>query len=277
MVLKKIHRIVFSRIVCSLLIFPAALKTRAFSLWSTADTWGATGEFIGPGIYTENQPLFEMVLKNLAFTNRSDFVVPFFNNADKLPNMCAEYDLDEHPDGQFSSGLKFNENADMCLANVAGTDMHIGVIRSGPLQGKIQFMVLNKKTLLVSMDIAFDLGIGEKGMVFMPFYGTTDRVQIPLSLQTQLNMPGGSDQAGRYKSGDWLQGRLGDADEDGLIDGTLVSVGNIPLESPVFPGQPYAMIRHFELDVPAAGYILGDVQSVQKRTVLSSAKEKVEQ
>ena len=229
----------------------------AFTLTSTHDTFGGVGDIVGPGIYTNKQELFEMVLRDLAFTNSENFVVPFFNNGAGEPNVCAEYDVEPNPDGRFTNALPFNEKADMCLANIAGTNMHIGVIADGLMQGQIQFLILDKQHLLVSMDIAFDLGIGEKGIIRLPFYGTTDRVMIPYSLQTLLNMPGGTDQAGVHSSGTWISGRFGDFNNDGWIDGTLVSAGNIPLESPVFPGQPYAMIRHFVLDVPAAGYMVG--------------------
>lgn len=259
----------------SLILFVALgpfCEVYSFSLISTKDNLNGTGEIIGPGKYEKKQVLFEMVLNGISFTNRTDFVVPFFNNAEAEPNVCAESDFGDRPDGRLSNGVAFNENADMCLANIAGTDMHIAVVKSGPLQGQVQSMILDEQSLLVSMDIAFDLGIGDKGVVAMPFYGSTNKVMIPYSLQTQLDMPGGTDRAGVMNSGTWLHGRLGDLDKDGWIDGTLVSAGNIPLESPVFPGQPYAMIRHFELDIPVRGYELGNVESALK-TITNRLKD----
>jgi len=249
----------------------------AFSLWSTRDTFRGTGEFIGPGTYDKEQVLFEMIFRDVAFTDTSSFKIPYFNNAQQEPNVCGEYDVDESPDGRLSNGLAINEKADMCLANIAGTNMHIAVVGGGELQGQIECLILDQRQLLVSMDIAFDLGIGEKGVIRMPFYGSTDKVKIPYSLQTQLGMPGGSDRAGRYDSGMWLEGQLGDFDDDGWIDGTLVSAGNIPLESPVFPGQPYAMIRHFELDIPVGGYEFGNIKaSYNKRKTQLSGTDTVQ-
>lgn len=246
-------------IVLIILACTVSQNLNAFNLRSTQDTFNGTGKFLGPGPYIVEQDLFEMHLKKLSFSNTSDFTMPFENNGDALPNICAEYDVDEKPDGLLSSGLVLNENADMCLANVAGTDMLIALVQRDPLQGQAKFMIFDHKELLVSMDIAFDLGIGSKGIVYMPFYGRSGRVRIPYSLQTQVGMPGGTDRAGKHASGGWLQGRFGDFDSDGFLDGTLVSVGNIPLESPVFPGQPYAMIRHFVLDIPVGGSVLGNV------------------
>ncbi len=240
--------------------FMSFFNVNASSLWSTLDTHGGTGKFLGPGRFKAEQELFEMVLKNVAFTNKTDFLVPFYNNGKSLPNICGELDLDEKADGRLSSSLEINENADMCLANIAGTDMLIAVIDNGPLQGQIHFMILDNQEILVAMDIAFDLGIGDKGVIKMPFYGSTNQVMIPYSIQTHLGIPGGTDSAGNHLSGTWLKGRVGDFDEDGWLDGTLVSAGNIPLDSPVFPGQPYAMIRHFEMDIPYGGYVLGNVK-----------------
>ncbi len=240
-------------------------ESHAFSLWSTHQTFGGTGEFLGPGLYDAPQPLFEMVLKNLLFHTQTDFIVPFYNNGKALPNICGEMDSEAQADGSLSNGQRINENADMCLANVAGTDMVIAVVEEGVHGGRQNFLILEDGNILVSMDIAFDLGIGEKGVIRMPFYGTTGRVSIPLSLQTRLDIPGGANRAGKYASGDVLEGRLGDADGDGWLDGTMVAVGNIPLESPVFPGQPYAMIRHFEMDIPVGGYVLGDVKAIHSQ------------
>lgn len=258
------NRRIWSAAIFSLLL-SLPMGVQAFSLWSTLDTHMGPGKFIGPGKYSADQELFEMVLSNIAFTTKEEFLIPFYNNGEHTPNVCGELDLDDKPDGKLSNGLEINENADMCLANIAGTDMHIGVTQGGPLQGQLHFSILDNQEIIVAMDIAFDLGIGEKGVIKMPFYGSTDKVQIPQSIQTQLDIPGGTDSAGEYTSGSWIEGKVGDFDNDGWLDGTLVSAGNIPLDSPVFPGQPYAMIRHFELDIPAGGFVLGDVKSVAIR------------
>ncbi len=203
-----------------------------------------------------------MVLRNLLFSTTSDLLIPFQNNGGDEPNVCGEYGAADSVDGKLSSGLFINENIDMCLARIADTNMLIAVVKDNDLQGQAHFSIVDSNQLIVSMDIAFDLGIGDKGVIKMHFSGTTDEVVIPYSLQTQLNILGGTDSAGIHASGTRLNGRLGDFDNDGWLDGTLVSVGNIPLDSPVFPGQPYAMVRHFVLDVPVDGHYLGNVKAV---------------
>ena len=109
----------------------------------------------------------------------------------------------------------------------------------------------------MTMDFIFDMGIGEGGIIKMPFYGTTGEVTLPPSLQTQMGLEGGHDYAGSLKSGDKLQGRIGDSDNDGMLDGAIVVVGNMPMNSILLPGAPYALIRNFETDLPYDGELLG--------------------
>lgn len=107
------------------------------------------------------------------------------------------------------------------------------------------------------MDTALDLGVGESGIIKLPFYGTTEEVELPYSLQTQMGIEGGIDQAGSRKSGEKLRGRLGDYNKDGILDGAIVVAGNIPIDSIFLPGAPYAFIRYFETDIPYGGGIMG--------------------
>jgi hypothetical protein len=74
-----------------------------------------------------------------------------------------------------------------------------------------------------------------------------------------MNIEGGVDQAGSLKPGDRLQGRLGDFNHDGLIDGAIVVAGNMPLDSIFMPGAPYALIRYFETDIPYDGKLTGNL------------------
>ncbi len=240
---------------------------RAVTLWSTADSFQGTGEFYGPGAFEERQTLFDMVLNNLVFITDSDFLTPFYNNGAANPNVCGERELPGKPDGRLSNGLLINENADMCLATVANTDMLIAVVKydHSQQQGQQIFLENENGDITVSMELALDLGIGEKGVIKLPFYGTTGSVTVPVSLQTQRGQ-GGVDSAGPYAAGTVLSGRLGDFNHNGWLDGTLVATGVIPLSSPVFPGQPYAMRRHFETNIPIDGYAFGDVKSLHVRT-----------
>jgi hypothetical protein len=112
----------------------------------------------------------------------------------------------------------------------------------------------------MAMDLTIDLGIGPRGIIKIPFYGTTGTVTVPPSLQTQ-NGDKGVDQAGKLPSGTTIAGRVGDFNRDGYIDGTLVAVGVMPLTSPIYPGQPFAMVRNFETDIPVGGLVVGAYNS----------------
>ena len=220
-----------------------------------------TGNMYGPGSYDVDQNLFSMVLNNLAFTDSSKFIMPFYNNGEQEPNVCSETEMSDSNDGKLSDSQLINENADMCSMTIAGTDMLVAVISNGPLNGEQHYTRLSNGDIEVKMDLALDLNIGEKGVIKLPFFGTTGSLEVPLSLQTQ-NSNQGIDYAGKFQSGTQLSGRIGDFNNDGWIDGTLVSVGNIPLDSPVFPGQPYAMHRHFELNIPVTGTDFGNVKAL---------------
>ena len=74
----------------------------------------------------------------------------------------------------------------------------------------------------------------------------------------QLGIEGGIDAAGSLASGKVLQGRLGDFNNNGVLDGAIVVAGNIPLNSMLLPGAPYAFIRYFETDLNFDGVELGD-------------------
>ena len=67
----------------------------------------------------------------------------------------------------------------------------------------------------------------------------------------------GVDRAGPLQSGETISGRIGGFNGDGHIDGTIVAVGVMPLDSPVFPGQPYALSRNFETDIAHEGTVMG--------------------
>jgi len=74
----------------------------------------------------------------------------------------------------------------------------------------------------------------------------------------------GVDQAGKYRSGTRLRGRIGDFNHDGWIDGTLLAAGVLPLNSRFHPGEPYLIIRTFETDIPLDGQLTGNVQGLSE-------------
>lgn len=243
----------------------------AAKLWSNSESFLGPGEFHGPGAFPVVQPMFEITeLRNLAFFTDVDFVTPFVNNGPAEPNNCAEKEFRGEIDGKLSNGIRINENADICSATIAGTRVLVAVIEGGPHNGQQYNVTLSDGNIVMTMDLGLDLGIGEKGVIKLPFYGTTGKLEIPESLQT-LQGGTGVDQAGKYVSGTTLEGRIGDFNNDGWIDGTLVAVGTMPLDSPIYPGQPYAMHRNFETNIPIAGTLYGNVKKLNERNKNSSS------
>jgi len=250
--MKTISKCIISCVIIMLVVL--SNQSIASRLWSTDYSLNGPGSFFGPGAFTAKQKLFSIEIKNISFLSEVNFVVPFFNNGESLPNICGEENFRGNIDGRFSSGEKINENANMCVATIAGTKLLVGVIENGPYNGRQYNIVSNEGDIIMTMDLALDLGIGDRGVIKMPFYGTSGKVTVPYSLQTQGGKTG-IDQAGIYPSGSILEGRVGDFNNDGWIDGTLVAVGNLPLNAPIYPGQPFAMERHFETDIPIRGRV----------------------
>lgn len=246
---------------------------QAATLWSVPQSYQGTGLFFGPGAYPVPTPLFPAMIRNLGFTSDRDFVTPFWNNGAEAPNVQAEADFPP-VDGRLSDGSKINENADLGTFTLAGARFLPAVADGGEFHGQQLAVTMADGNLVMSMDLALDLGIGPKGLVRMPFYGTTGTVTVPAPL-TRGQAPGAgpvaTGTAGRLRSGETLSGRVGDFNGDGFIDGTLVAVGVMPLNSPVYPGQPWAMSRNFETDIPLAGAVLGSPQDMNRAYGLDPA------
>lgn len=261
-------------VVCAALLATAALSAapmQAATLYSTAESYMGSGRFYGPGAYTEPQPLFPVVIRNMVWITEKDFVTPFFNNGAAEPNIQAEKGTRGVVDGKLSNGLLINENADIYPSKVAGTDVIFAIVNGGPHNGLQVSSTTETGEVTMTMDIAMDLGVGEKGVVRLPFYGTTGSLTVPYSLQTQLGGKG-VDQAGELLSGSVLTGRIGDFNNDGWIDGTLIAVSTMPLDSPFYPGQPYVIARNFETDIPIDGALYGNVPKMKRAASAAVAK-----
>jgi len=231
----------------------------AFTVYSTTESFMGAGIFYGPGRLPDSV-LFDVTIRNVAFTSAATFVTPFFNNGAKEPNVAGEIATSAKPDGYFSDGTTpINENADVGPFDLNGTPFLVGIGGGGAHQGEQISVLLDGHTMIMTMDIVFDMGIGPAGIVAAPFYGTTGEVTLPPSIQTQLGYEGGIDRAGSLKAGDKLRGRLGDFNNNGLLDGAIVVVGNMPLDSVFMPGAPYALIRYFETDMPYSGEWIGQL------------------
>jgi hypothetical protein len=238
-------------------------QSGAISLFSTSETYLGTGKFHGPGSYLEEQVLFPTVIRHMVWTTEKDFVTPFFNNGPAEPNTTGERSFRGPVDGKLSNGWLINENVDIYPSSIAGTPVLFAVVDSGPHNGQQLTVTSDQGEVVMTMDLGLDLGIGAKGVVRLPFYGTTGTLVVPYSLQTQAGGKG-IDQAGKFPSGTKLTGRVGDFNHDGWIDGTIVAVGTLPLDSPIYPGQPYVIERYFETDIPIKGAVFGNVKELQQ-------------
>ena len=245
-------------------LFLAAFLPAAWSanLWSVAGSYLGTGYFFGPGSYMTPTPLFPVMIRNMAFTTPLNFVTPFWNNGAEEPNVKSEKDFPP-VDGLLSDGSKINENVDLGTFTLAGVRFLPAIGEGGEYAGQQQAMTQADGNVEMVMDLVLDLGIGPKGIIRIPFHGTTGSLTIP-SPQTTAQGVAGASQAGPLKTGETISGRVGDFNGDGYIDGTLVAVGVMPLSSPVYPGQPFAMSRNFETDIPIAGTLAGSAQAVNK-------------
>ena len=235
------------------LVAPAS----AFTVYSTTESYMGAGVFYGPGRLPDSV-LFDVVIRNVAFTSASTFVTPFFNNGPEEPNVTGEIETTSSPDGYFSDGVTpINENADVGPFDLNGQPFLVGIGGGGAHHGEQISVLFDDNLMIMTMDIVFDMGIGPGGVVSAPFYGTTGEATLPPSIQTQMGFEGGIDYAGSLKAGDVLRGRLGDYNGNGLLDGAIAVTGNMPLDSVFMPGAPYALIRYFETDMPYDGEHIG--------------------
>jgi hypothetical protein len=229
----------------------------AFTVFSTQDSYMGAGKFFGPGKLPVS-PLFNVTIHNVSFTSATTFVTPFFNNGGAAPNVPGEIETSDKPDGYFSDNkTPLNENAEVGPFVLNGTKVLVGIGGGGAHQGEQISVLLDRHTMIMTMDIVFDMGMGAAGVMAAPFYGTTQEATLPLSIQSQMGIAGGTDRAGPLKSGDKIRGRLGDFNGDGRLDGAIVVTGNMPLTSVFMPGAPYALIRYFDTDMPYAGEVVG--------------------
>jgi hypothetical protein len=244
------------RFMCVLFVVGTTV-TSAATMYSTKSSYMGAGTFYGPG-RIKDIPIFDVQINHIAFPSPLTFVTPFENNGAAEPNICGERETRDKPTGMLSDNVtKINENVDVCAFQLNNARVLVGVVDGGKHQGKQVAVAFEGGEMLMTMDFAIDLGIGAPGIIKLLFYGTTGEVTVPQSLQTQLNLPGGTDVAGSLRSGTKLHGRLGDFNHDGLLDGAIVVAGNIPLNSVFMPGAPYALIRYFETDIPYDGHVIG--------------------
>ncbi|HEU5134143.1 MAG TPA: hypothetical protein VFU13_03265 [Steroidobacteraceae bacterium] len=252
-------------LICVAIGTLAAANAGAATMFSTQDSYMGPGTFYGPG-RVQDVTIFDVQINHIVFPSPTTFVTPFTNNGAKEPNICGDREIRDKSTGVLSDGVTpLNENVNACAFKLKDMKILVGVVKSGAHQGEQISVVLDGGHMLMTMDFALDLGVGSGGIIKLPFYGTTGEVTVPKSLQSQMNIEGGIDQAGSLKPGDKIRGRLGDFNNDGMLDGAIVVAGNIPLSSIFMPGAPYALIRYFDTDVPYSGQVLGRLPGERQR------------
>lgn len=253
-------------LIPGLLILCASAPASAATMYSRADSYMGAGTFYGPGRVPDSR-LFDAQITGIGFSSPLNFVTPLSNNGAEPPNVCGEAESGKKPTGFLSDGVtRINENVDACAFDLNNARVLVAIIDGGPHQGQQVAVTTSKDgeaTMTMTMDFAIDMGIGKAGVIKIQFYGTTGEVVVPSSLQTALGIGGGVDAAGSFKPGDKLKGRLGDYNNDGMLDGAIVVAGNIPLNSIFMPGAPYALIRYFETDVPYDGVLIGKLREAK--------------
>lgn len=189
-------------------------------------------------------------LKNFIVTSTLTGSITFFNNGESLPNVFAENQHTGPVDGKLSDGTTINENIDAAF---------VIRVNEPETQKLIELFICSVSAeviepdqygnLLFKLNAAFDTGFAED-VIQIPIQFTTGLVEVPRSDKTQRSLKGGHDGAGRYPAGSLLVGRLGDNDNDGLLDGTFVLAGNTPRELIIVEGDPVLITRPFRSDIP---------------------------
>ena len=70
----------------------------ASTMYSTKATYMGPGTFWGPGVIEET-PIFDVIIPNIGFSSKLNFVTPFRNNGGAEPNICGEGEMGGTPRG----------------------------------------------------------------------------------------------------------------------------------------------------------------------------------
>ncbi len=197
------------------------------------------GYFYGPGPIVPDTPLPEGYIRGVSF------------DPDRLEGVAAFT-----PGGQMLSDGRTatNGNIDAGTLQIGGQGegkaFWLHAVAGGPNQGREYYRFDADYNMIWTVDLALDPGFAEGIVRVDDFELTTGTRQVPLSLQTARDMPGGYDKAGSLASGEMLRGRVGDFDADGFLDGIIVATANVPLQADLLPGAPVGNLRHFRTDIP---------------------------
>lgn len=207
------------------------------------------GYFYGPGPIVPDAALPDGRLVGIRFDRRTFEGECVFSN-------------DGGPAGVFSDGTtRINQNIDAGTIRLGDgrETVRLAAVGGGPHKGTEQYYLDADFNMIWRVDLALDPGFKEGIIRVDDFILSTGVVEIQRSLQTRRRIPGGYDQAGTLQSGQFLAGRLGDFDQNGLMDGVLVAAPNVPMEANLLPGAPVGNQRAFTTDVELPAHLAAEL------------------
>ena len=211
-----------------------------------------SGVFYGPGRMPD-AAMPKGKINEIIFDRYLVGKTPFFNNDANQPNLVVPHDkFPSLANSLLSDGTPINENLDGGIVDIGQGAMSLlnVVAANGPNNGEQTYYLDDQMNWVMTTDLALDPGFKEGLLIIENLQISTGLIWVPLSLQTQENVPGGADMAGSIVSGTPLVGRLGDKDNDGFLDGDLVGKANIPLQHIFSPGAPAVQLRSFTSSIP---------------------------
>lgn len=186
--------------------------------------------------------------------------VGFFNNGVDEPNIPGEKEIfGSFRGGLLSNGVPFNEHLHGGIVTIGqGALKMLAVVASdGDNKGGETYRVDDRLNWRLKTDMALDAGFPEGLVVSRNIDITSGVLWVPFSLQTETGQPGGFDNADYLPAGGPIVGNLGDADEDGFLDGRIVGSGRVPLKFLFVPGAPLIMSRTIVTDIPVKPRVSG--------------------
>jgi len=184
----------------------------------------------------------------------------FFNNGVAEPNIPGEKEIfGGFKGGKLSNGVPFNEHLHGGIVTIGqGALRMLAVVASdGDNKGGETYRVDERLNWRLKTDMALDPGFPEGLVISRNINITSGVLWVPPSLQTETNTPGGFDNADYLPSGGPVVGSLGDADEDGFLDGRIVGSWRTPLKFLFVPGAPLIMSRTIKTDIPVKPRVSG--------------------
>jgi hypothetical protein len=186
--------------------------------------------------------------------------VGFFNNGVDEPNIPGEKEIfGSFRGGLLSNGVPFNEHLHGGIVTIGqGALRMLAVVASdGDNKGGETYRVDERLNWRLKTDMALDAGFPEGLVISRNIDITSGVLWVPFSLQTETSQPGGFDSADYLPAGGPIVGSLGDADEDGFLDGRIVGSGRVPLKFLFVPGAPLIMSRTIVTDIPVKPRVSG--------------------